>query len=66
MMMEETADQYLAPSQVSPAEFWGFDHVSVYTTLSLLATDGVHLSQMGKKIFVQELAGINGKALNGF
>lgn len=40
MMREETADQYLAPSPVSPAEFWGFDHVSVYTTLSLLVSNG--------------------------
>lgn len=65
-MREATADQYLAPSQVSPVEFWIFDHVSVYTTLSLLATGGVYLSQMGKRIFVQGLAGLNGKAVNGF
>ena len=35
-----------------------FDHGLIYTTLGLLATDRVHLSQRGKGIFVQELAGL--------
>ena len=44
--------------------FGFFDHGSVYTTPGLLATDGVHLSQRGKRIFAQELAGLIEKALN--
>ena len=44
--------------------FGGFDHGSVYTTPGLLATDGVHLSQRGKRIFAQELAGLIERALN--
>ena len=41
-----------------------FHHGSVYTTLGLLATGGVHLSQRGKRIFAQELAGLIERALN--
>ena len=41
-----------------------FDHGSVYMAPGLLATDGVHLSQRGKRIFAQELAGLVEGALN--
>ena len=44
--------------------FGFFDHGLVYTTPGLLATDGVHLSQRGKRIFAQELAGLIERALN--
>jgi len=38
--------------------FGFFDHGEVYTALGLLATDGVHLSQRGKQILAQDLAGL--------
>lgn len=41
-----------------------FDHGSVYTTLSLLATSGVHLYQKGKGILAQDSAGLIERALN--
>jgi len=41
-----------------------FDHGSVYMAPGLLATDGLHLSQKGKRILVQELAGLINRALN--
>jgi len=40
-----------------------FDHGSVYMP-DLLATDGVHLSQKGKRILAQEIAGLIDRALN--
>lgn len=44
---------------------FGFvDHGKVYVTLGLLAPDEMHLSQKGKRIFAQELAGLIGRALN--
>jgi len=41
-----------------------FDHGSVYMAPGLLATDGLHLSQKGKRILAQELAGFINRALN--
>ena len=41
-----------------------FDHGSVYVAPGLLATDGVHLSQKGKRILAQELAGLIHRTLN--
>jgi len=38
--------------------FGFFDHGEVYKAPGLLATDGVHLSQRGKRILAQELAGL--------
>ena len=38
--------------------FGFFGHGLVYMTPGLLATDRVHLSQRGKRIFAQELAGL--------
>jgi len=40
------------------------DHGSVYMAPGLLATDGVHLSQKGKRILAQELAELIDRALN--
>lgn len=58
------ADQYLAPSLVSPIEFRDFDHDLVYSTPDLLAMDGVHLSQRRKRIFAQKLEGLIKTTLN--
>jgi len=41
-----------------------FDHRTVYMAPDLLATDGVHLLQKGKRILAQELAGFIDRALN--
>jgi len=41
-----------------------FDHGSVYMAPGLLATDGVHLSQKGKRILAQGTAGLIDRALN--
>jgi len=35
-----------------------------YTALGWLASDGINLSQKGKRIFAQELVGVIGRALN--
>jgi len=35
-----------------------------YTAPGLLASDGVHLSQRGKRVFAQELGEFIGRALN--
>lgn len=64
---KEPADQYLALSLLTLAEFvifFFFGHGLVYTTQGLLATDGVQLSQRGKRIFFQELAGLIELALS--
>jgi len=47
---------------VSPVGF--FDREFVYMTPGLLTTDGVHLSQRGKRIFAQHSAGLLEGALN--
>lgn len=52
----DPANQYLPLSLVSQ-NFGFFDHESVYLTPILLATDRVHLSQSGERIFTQEIAG---------
>jgi len=44
--------------------FGFFDHGLAYMTPGLLVTDEVHLSQRGKRIFAQELAGRIETALN--
>jgi len=50
---------------VSLGEFKAFfDHWLACMTPGLLMTDGVHLSQRGERIFVQELAGLIERALN--
>jgi len=43
--------------------FGFFDHGEVYKTLGLLATDGVQLSQRGKRIVPHEPAGLIKRAL---
>jgi len=35
-----------------------------YSAPGLLASDGLHLSQRGKRVFTQELAGLIDRALN--
>jgi len=44
--------------------FGFFDHGEVYTAPGLLATDGVQLSQRGKRILAHELAGFIERTLN--
>jgi len=44
--------------------FGFFDYGEVYMALGLLATDGVQLSQRGKRILADELAGLIERALN--
>ena len=44
--------------------FGFFYHGEVYMALGLLVTDGVQLSQRGKKILGHELAGLIERALN--
>jgi len=44
--------------------FGFFDHGEVYTALGLLVTDGVQLSQRGKRILAHELAGLIERTLN--
>jgi len=44
--------------------FGFFDHGEVYTAPGLLATDGVQLSQRGKRILAHELAGLIKRASN--
>jgi len=41
-----------------------FDHGEVYTAPGLLVTDGVQLSQRGKRILAHELVGLIERALN--
>ena len=41
-----------------------FDHGSVYMAPGLLTTDGVHLSQKGKRILAQKIAGLIDTAFN--
>ena len=40
-----------------------FDDWMAYTAPGLLASDGIRLSQRGKRVFAQELAGLIGRAL---
>ena len=47
-----------------PVTDWFFDHGTTYTAPSLLASNGNQLSQTGKRIFAQELAGLIDRALN--
>ncbi|GAB0178621.1 hypothetical protein GRJ2_000327400 [Grus japonensis] len=44
--------------------FGFFDNGEVYTAPGLMNPDGIHLSQMGKRIFAPELAGLINRALN--
>jgi len=44
--------------------FGFFDHGEVYMAQGLLATDGVRLSQRGKRILAHELVGLIKRALN--
>ena len=46
------------------AAFGFVDHRKIYAMLGLLAPDGIRLSQRGKRIFAQDLAGLIDKALN--
>ena len=41
-----------------------FDNEMVYKALGLLASDGIHLSQRGKRVFAHKLAGLIDRALN--
>lgn len=43
---------------------WVFDNGMVYMIPGLLATDGMHRCQRGKRIFTQVLAGVIKRALN--
>jgi len=40
------------------------DNRMAYMATGLLASDGIHLSQRGKQVFAQELAGLTDRALN--
>ncbi|GAB0203701.1 cAMP-dependent protein kinase inhibitor alpha [Grus japonensis] len=44
--------------------FGFFDNGAAYTAPGLMNPDGIHLSQRGKRIFAQELAGLINRALN--
>ncbi|GAB0179489.1 hypothetical protein GRJ2_000414200 [Grus japonensis] len=44
--------------------FGFFDNGVAYTAPGLMNPDGIHLSQRGKRIFAQELAGLINRALN--
>ncbi|GAB0199664.1 cAMP-dependent protein kinase inhibitor alpha [Grus japonensis] len=44
--------------------FGFFDNGAAYTAPGLMNPDGIHLSQRGKTIFAQELAGLIDRALN--
>jgi len=44
--------------------FGFFDNGMAYTAPDLMASDGIHLSQSGKRTFAQELAGLIGRTLN--
>ena len=44
--------------------FGFFVHRAVYLAPGLLSMNGTHLSQRGKQILSQELAGLIGRALN--
>ena len=44
--------------------FGFFDHGEVYTAPGLLATDGIQLSQRGKRILAPEMVGLIERALN--
>ncbi|GAB0208697.1 hypothetical protein GRJ2_003335400 [Grus japonensis] len=44
--------------------FGFFDNGTAYTAPGLMTSDGIHLSQRGKRIFAQELAGLIDRALN--
>jgi len=44
--------------------FGFFDNRMAYMAPGLLASDGIHLSQKGKRVFAQELAGLIDRALN--
>jgi len=44
--------------------FGFFDHDEVYRATGLLVTDGVQMSQRGKRILAHELAGLIKRALN--
>jgi len=46
------------------SNFGFFDHGEVYTALGLLVTDGVQLSQWGKRILAHELIRLIERALN--
>jgi len=48
---------------VAPWNFGFFDH-GVYSVPGLMAVDGVHLGQRGKRILAQELSGLIDRALN--
>ena len=41
-----------------------FDHGAVYSAPGLRSADGYHLSQRGKRILAQELAGLAERSLN--
>jgi len=49
---------------VSPPQFWGFDNEVAYTAIGLMASERIHLSQRGKKVFAHEQAGLIDSALN--
>jgi len=44
--------------------FGFFDNGMAYTAPGLLVSDGIHLSQRGKKVFDHKLAGLVDRALN--
>lgn len=62
----DSADPLALSTGLQPVtELWqNFDHGSVYMTPGLFVKDRVHLSQRGKWIFAQDLAGLIVTALN--
>lgn len=62
----DSADPLALSTGLQPVTgLWqNFDHVSVYMMPGLPVTDRVHLSQRGKWIFAQDLAGLVVRALN--
>jgi len=44
--------------------FGFFDNGMAYTAAALLASNGSHLSQKGKRVFAQGLVGLIGRSLN--
>lgn len=67
-VMQEEAGRANTPRPVSEPGVTGslqlFDDKSVCMTPSLMAREGVHLSQRGKRIIAQELTGITKRVLN--
>ena len=55
---------YGSMASVTDTTFVFFDNGMAYTAPGLLALDGIHPSQRGKRVFAQELVGLIDRALN--